>query len=222
MRGYYWMLRYNLGSLLFGSFLIALVWIVRIVYEYIERKIKAEGANIAPPIAFLLKIFKCCLDCCNRFVKYINQNAYCQVVLTGEPFCIAAVSGFLLILKHAATFGFTKGVGGLFNMLGKLVVSVGNVTICYFILTFWPEEYEKINSPIGPLIIVFIISYIIATLFMSLYDNTSTCILHCLYADIDICKQLNYDETNRANRPAEMTDIVALLSSSSMAKPLIA
>ncbi len=45
----------------------------------------------------------------------------------------------------------------------------------------------------GPLIIVFLISYSVAYLFMSMYSTTSTCILHALYADVDICKQLNYD-----------------------------
>lgn len=35
MKGYWWSLRYNMGSLLFGSFIIALVWTVRIIFEYI-------------------------------------------------------------------------------------------------------------------------------------------------------------------------------------------
>jgi hypothetical protein len=38
-RGYAWLWRYNLGSILFGSFLLALIWFVRIVFEYIANKL---------------------------------------------------------------------------------------------------------------------------------------------------------------------------------------
>jgi hypothetical protein len=53
-------------------------------------------------------------------------------------------------------------------------------------------------------------------LFMSMYSTTSTAMLHCLYADVDICKQLKYDETIGMNRPKEMRAIVETLSHSSV------
>jgi hypothetical protein len=43
IRGYYWLWRYNLGSILFGSFLIAVVWFIRIVFEYIQAKLTSNG-----------------------------------------------------------------------------------------------------------------------------------------------------------------------------------
>ena len=39
LRGYWWSIRYNIGSLLFGSFIIAVIWMIRTVFEYINRKI---------------------------------------------------------------------------------------------------------------------------------------------------------------------------------------
>ncbi len=126
-----------------------------------------------------------------------------------------------MILKHTATFAFTRGIGGIFNVLGKLTVSVAATAICYCVITFWPAMYQKINSPIGPLIVVFLLSYAIAFLFMMIYSTTATCILHSLYADIDICKTLSYNEMTRVDRPKEMKSIVKLLSSTSIVKPLI-
>jgi choline transporter-like protein 2/4/5 len=43
IKGYWWTLRYNLGSILFGSFIIAVVWTIRIIFEYIERKMKQNN-----------------------------------------------------------------------------------------------------------------------------------------------------------------------------------
>ncbi len=47
---------------------------------------------------------------------------------------------------------------------------------------------------------------------MAMYATTATAILHSLYADVDICKQLKYDEMVGMNRPKEMKSIVKLLS----------
>jgi len=45
MRGYYWLWRFNLGSVLFGSFLIAVVWFIRIIFEYISQKMNQGCEN---------------------------------------------------------------------------------------------------------------------------------------------------------------------------------
>lgn len=36
LRGYYWLWRYNVGSILFGSFIIAVVMLIRAIFEYID------------------------------------------------------------------------------------------------------------------------------------------------------------------------------------------
>ena len=117
-----------------------------------------------------------------------------------------------MILKHAGTFAFTHGLGTIFNFLGKLTVSVVNVIIAYCILKFWPEIYDEINSPIGPLLVVFAFTFVIATLFMSMYTTTATALLHCLFADVDICKQNDIDYLVGSNRPKEMRGIVKALA----------
>lgn len=178
------------------------------------------GAGVAP-VRYLMNCVRCALDCCHRFVKYINENAYCQVVLTGESFCTAAVNGFLLILKHTATFAFTRGIGGIFNLLGKLTISVLNCGIAYGLIYYFKQLHITVNSPIGPLLVVFLITYAITYLFMSLYTTTATAILHCLYADVDICRQMKYDEMVGMNRPKEMKAIVATLAKSKI-QPLLA
>ena len=136
MRGYWWAFRYNMGSLLFGSFILALIWTIRAIFEYLNRKIKSSFGDrpIPRPVSWMLTCCRCCIDCCHRFIKYVNMNAYCQVALTGESFCVAAMNGFILILKNSAAFIFTGGLGGFFNLIGKLLVCVLNMIIAYIIL----------------------------------------------------------------------------------------
>ena len=75
MRSVHWVYRYHLGSLAMGAFLIALVQFIRIIFEYYKKQIqKANKDNKV--IKAILCITSCCLDCLERFIKFITKNAY--------------------------------------------------------------------------------------------------------------------------------------------------
>jgi hypothetical protein len=44
-----------------------------------------------------------------------------------------------LILKNAATFCITGGLGTIFIFLGKLTITVGNTCLCYVIMINWKD-----------------------------------------------------------------------------------
>jgi len=46
-QGYWWLIRYNIGSILFGSFLIAVICTIRVAFEYIESKMKNANGGAA-------------------------------------------------------------------------------------------------------------------------------------------------------------------------------
>lgn len=71
--GFHWGLRYNMGSLALGSFILAVIWIIRITFEYVDNKLKASQSEIAKTISNLIRYM---LDCFHRFVKFLNDNAY--------------------------------------------------------------------------------------------------------------------------------------------------
>ena len=74
----YWIVRYHLGSIAFGAFLIALVQFIRIIFEYYKKQIeKANKEN--PAIKAILCLTSYLLDCLERFIKFITKNAYIQV-----------------------------------------------------------------------------------------------------------------------------------------------
>ncbi|GAA6103840.1 choline transporter-like protein 4, partial [Tachysurus ichikawai] len=66
-------LRYHVGSLAFGALILTLVQIVRIILEYIDHKFR-EVQN--PCTRFLMCCLKCCFWCLEKFIKFLNRNAY--------------------------------------------------------------------------------------------------------------------------------------------------
>jgi choline transporter-like protein 2/4/5 len=74
-KGIWWTFRYNFGSLAFGSFILAVVWMIRIAFEYLDEKMKAVKED-NPVISAISTCVRCYLDCFHRFIKFLNENAY--------------------------------------------------------------------------------------------------------------------------------------------------
>ena len=85
---------YHLGSIAFGSLLIAIVKLIRFMIDKIEKKLKkAVGNN--PVTLCIIKFVSCCCKCffwcLEKFLKFISKNAYIMVAIYGRNFCVSAV-----------------------------------------------------------------------------------------------------------------------------------
>jgi len=152
---------------------------------------------------------RCCLDCVNRFIKFINQNAYVQIALLSENFCTSAVNGLCLVLKNMAAFAFTGSIGGFFMFIGKVTISTGTTCIAYAILVEWPYMERQILSPLTPCIVVFLISYVIASVFMSLFATGTRAIIQSFLVDVELTrKSSGSDCYDGKHRPKVLDDLV--------------
>jgi hypothetical protein len=79
LTGYCWAFGIHMGSIAFGSFILAMVWAIQIIFAYIERKMKDSGAGKNPFVRFLLAYVRRCLACFERLVQFLNKQAYFQV-----------------------------------------------------------------------------------------------------------------------------------------------
>lgn len=185
-KGFYWTFRYNFGSLAFGSFILTLVWMVKLIFEYVGEKVKeASGGNKC--VDCMLCCIRCCLDCFDRFVRFLNMNAYIYMAISGESFCTSALHSFLLILKNAAKFGFVNGIAAVFMFLAKFTIAILTTVCCWGLLKVWPDS-DGNQGVFLPSFFVFIFSYMIGTTFISVFDTSSNCVLQCYLKDLDIAK----------------------------------
>ena len=121
------------------------------------------------------------------------------------------MAAFVLALKNSGSFMITNGVGSLITFLGKMTIGVGNCVIAYFMLTKIDSISQNIGNPFPPLAVIFVMSYVMGSVFMSVYSTASITLLQCLYADVDICHQQGREMYSSKNRPREMESIVLLI-----------
>lgn len=87
------------------------------------------------------------------------------------------MEAFILVLKHADKFMAISGLGGIFMLLGKMTIASVNTFIGYLIMSNWPSIKERLESEIAPLIVIFMISYLVGAVFISVYSISTDTIL---------------------------------------------
>ena len=85
-----WAILKHTGTLAFGSFLVAVVTMIRVIFEYMVQKLTAAGAASNPMAKVAICASRCCLYFLDKCVKFINKTAYIQVALHNKAFCPAA------------------------------------------------------------------------------------------------------------------------------------
>lgn len=133
----YRVFRYHPGTIAFGAFLLAVVKMLQIIMNYVEKQMKSKG-KMNKVKEFIIKCLKCCLKCLERFIKFLNKNAYIQCAIQSSNFCVSAKEAFFLILRNPVIFALAGGLGKVFMALGKWFITIGTTLIMYKLLK---DEY---------------------------------------------------------------------------------
>jgi len=127
---------YHLGTAAFGSFVLAVVQFVRCVLEYIDQRLKDKTNPIVKAFLFM---FKCCLYCLEKCIRFLNKNAYIVTSIKGYNFCKAAREAFILLVKNFIRAAVLTRVTDYVICVSKLAIMGVTVCISYAILS-----YEKV------------------------------------------------------------------------------
>uniref|UniRef100_A0A3Q1GLI1 Choline transporter-like protein n=1 Tax=Acanthochromis polyacanthus TaxID=80966 RepID=A0A3Q1GLI1_9TELE len=181
-------LRYHVGSLAFGALILTLIQIIRIVLEYIDHK--TSGAQ-NPVARFILTCLKCCFWCLEKFIKFLNRNAYIMIAIYGKNFCVSAKNAFMLLMRNVIRVVVLDKVTDLLLFFGKLLVvgGVGVLSFFFFsgriVLPGNTFQSSSLNYYWMPIITVAFGSYLIAHGFFSVYSMCVDTLFLCFLEDLE-------------------------------------
>ncbi|XP_069497998.1 choline transporter-like protein 5 isoform X3 [Ambystoma mexicanum] len=179
-------IRYHTGSLAFGSLILAIVQMIRVILEYLDHKLKASQNAFAK---FLLCCLKCCFWCLEKFIKFINRNAYIMIAIYGKNFCTSAKDAFFLLMRNVVRVAVLDQVTDFLLFLGKILVAGGVGVLAFFFFTkripVISQETPDLNYYWVPLLTVIIGSYLIAHGFFSVYAMCVDTLFLCFLEDLE-------------------------------------
>ncbi|XP_067143838.1 choline transporter-like protein 2 isoform X3 [Centruroides vittatus] len=181
-------IRYHLGSVAFGSLLITIVKMIRLLLEYIESKLKKyEEAYKCAKVCMCL--CKCCFWCIEKFMKFINKNAYIMIAVYGENFCTSAKDAFNLIMRNILRTVVLDKAADFLLLIGKLVVvgATGVLSFYFFSgkISIFGYRTPELNYYIIPVVIVTFGSFVIATVFFDVYSMAVDTLFLCFLEDCE-------------------------------------
>eukprot|EP00164_Ancoracysta_twista_P002520 GFYU01003357.1.p1 GENE.GFYU01003357.1~~GFYU01003357.1.p1 ORF type:complete len:675 (+),score=253.52 GFYU01003357.1:344-2368(+) len=173
--------RYYLGSIAFGSLIIAIIQFIRLVLEYIDQQAKKYPENKF--LKYTLCVLKCCFYLMEKCMKFINRNAYIMIAVYGESFCTSAKNAFLLIAANVLRVAAVNVIGDFLLFLGKISITCLCGLLGYGIISSLGPD--AVSSVLFPTIIVVGGSYTVAAGFMNVYEMAIDTILLCFCKDCE-------------------------------------
>ena len=181
-------LRYYLGSVAFGSLLIAIIQAIRLAFVYLQRQMEQAGKG-SVIIRWIFFCVQACLKCVQSIVEAVTTNAYIFVALKGDSFCASGGRVFKLIINHGAVFAAVNVLGTIIVFLGQVVISVVAAAAAYVIVErspqFQPGGSEALSATWLPILITLLFAYVTAGAFMSVFDLSIDSVLVCYCTDVE-------------------------------------
>ncbi|XP_078387377.1 choline transporter-like protein 2 isoform X2 [Cetorhinus maximus] len=179
-------LRYHTGSLAFGSLLLAIVQVIRVILEYIDQKVKGAKNKLAQ---FILSCLKCCFWCLEKFLKFLNRNAYIMVAIYGKNFCTSAKNAFFLLMRNIIRVVVLDQVTDFLLFLGKMLIVGGVGVFGFFFFTnqivLFEDKAPTLNYYWVPLLTLIVGSYLVAHGFFSVYAMCVDTLFLCFLEDLE-------------------------------------
>jgi hypothetical protein len=178
LRSFVRSIKYHSGSLAFGSLIITIIKIIRLIIEYIREKTK-DTDNDA--IKCLLKCAACICWCFEKFFKYINRNAYILIAIHGYNFFSACKRSFGLLLRNCINVATINWVGDFTLFLGRVFVTGIVTAVSCFIFA----QMDDVTFYIVPGFIVALMAFFASDAFTELFEMGIDSMFLCYMEDIE-------------------------------------
>ncbi|XP_050436520.1 choline transporter-like 2 [Adelges cooleyi] len=183
-------IRYHLGTIAFGSLIIAVCNFLRAVLEYAETKLKKYDNAFTRAIFACMKCFFWVL---NKFLRFINRNAYIMCAMHGNNFCSSAKQAFDLLLRNVLRVVVLDKVTDFIFFVGKIVITGATIAAFYFSfyeplepLKQFADVFDRqftLNYKWLPMVIVAVGAWIISATFFHVYSIAVDTLFLCFLED---------------------------------------
>jgi len=186
-KGLFLALTYYLGSMTFGSLLLAVTRMLYFVMSLVYKQAKSSGEdnNVAAAAAGCCL---CCLKCWESLVRYLNKMVYTIVLANSTGFCSSAETMLEVVASEFVAMALLEGATKVFQATGLVTITGAGSYLTWLTL----RHVEAFNSPTSVhfvpqpeylTIAAGILSSVIGMVFMEVFDVVSDTTLLCWALD---------------------------------------
>jgi hypothetical protein len=202
-------LSFHLGSLAMGSFVVASTRLLRLALCFLAKQAgSADGHGAKGPLA----CFTCALGCVQRWVEFLNKNAYVDIAVSGSGFLAGARSAFSVLTHNMPEIGALNGACWVIQLTSVGAITASGIALVYVLLAHMAvfnqrhsDWYVQERMPV--LILAGLVSFIVGHAFMTIFDVVSDTILYCRCIE-EIRRQQGELELDRQYAPKGLAALI--------------
>lgn len=178
--------RFHMGSIAFGSAIIALVQLARAMLAYLSKNAE-ELKKKNKVLKAVFCILACCLWCFEKILKFVTSYAYILIAMQAESFCTSCRQVVGMILSNPVQIGLVNVITTFLFVLGKIFI----VCVAGFAGFQWMDKATEFQtggenalvSMSFPLLVIMLIAWAIASVFLDVFGLSVDTILLCFLKD---------------------------------------
>ena len=186
------LLLHHIGSVAFGSLLIALIATLRVIVLYIQKKLKESGQIDKQPMKCLFACINGCLACLQKIVEYITSKAYIFMMIRGKCFISSAIDVVKLLLRNILRTSMLTVISTVIIVVGIIGVAAISTLICALIVR---PDFLSLDVSVVTVyywwfivFICFIVAFAVAFLILQIYDSLINAIFICFLVDEEVAQ----------------------------------
>ncbi|KAI6227180.1 Choline transporter-like protein 1 [Aphelenchoides besseyi] len=177
-------IRYHLGTLAFGSLILSITKMLRVLLDFLYNKMKGWENPIGKAI---YRALTCLFWCLEKILRFLTTNAYIYCAIYGRSFCASSRDSFTLLTRNLIRAVVLNRTVAFLLLVGRLVITggIGAVAFYYFSGRWVIDEIPQVTLHyyFVPIIAVIIGTYFICDLFFEVYDMGADTIFLCFLED---------------------------------------
>eukprot|EP00450_Noctiluca_scintillans_P008144 CAMPEP_0194491186 /NCGR_PEP_ID=MMETSP0253-20130528/10150_1 /TAXON_ID=2966 /ORGANISM="Noctiluca scintillans" /LENGTH=673 /DNA_ID=CAMNT_0039331895 /DNA_START=115 /DNA_END=2136 /DNA_ORIENTATION=+ len=179
-------IRFHTGSVAFGSLVLAVVQMLKLVTSYIVAHLKKGRTST------VVRVFQRCVGCLLWFfekcIRFVNFNAYLMIGVTGDGFCGSALHAFSLVSRNPLRFVVFQGVMWMINAIGRLTMLLVTILVALLLTdkSLFPDLSPDVRRPWPALIAVCALGYYLSGIFATVYTTSGSALFYCFVVDEEL------------------------------------
>jgi len=201
LKGFFAGIFYHIGTLMFGSFMMTIFRVLRIIAGVLVQSSEESGNPVA---ACAAKILLCCVSCIEYVMKYVTNLSYMDTAMNATNYCDGCQHAVELVANNAGTMAAVEGITYFLSFGGVAAVSAGTGAATWILVTTVPRYSDSTSSnyvsdPSTAIATTAVIGAVVAIPFMHLFDIIADTMVYC-------------DSIGNSRLPQQLADVGSFFS----------
>merc|ERR1712173_233732 len=131
-------------------------------------------------VQYCICVLDCCLGCIESCMDCISKRALIITGITGKPLCSSFSITFNIIWANMCRVSVMMLFTGIVIFVGKVCVCLATTGVSVLIIYY---AYDDLSGIMMPTIMIFLLSYVIASAFMTVYETAVDTVFLCFLLD---------------------------------------